>query len=399
MNESEVKVIEAILHNNSKYDELGLRVDDFTDRDNRKVYEAISKLIESGVTADQDSVHSAGIEYGTIFKYEPFFSANADFYARKVKDATKMRGFKRLGLMIQDGVRTQDPEQLAETIEKEFYKVSERVSTTLPGVADALFEAMDELEKLHRDGSTELPTGFGDLDKMISGFPKSSLVVIAARTSIGKTAFAINIATNMAWKGHPVCFFSCEMPRTAIVRRMISSIGMVDHSVLTSFISKDDMTRISDANSKIHELPMYIDDTPNIHYTNLVAKCRMAKRLGCKCIFIDYLTLVGYGDAKTPRWERVGELVKNLKHLSRLADIPIVVMSQLNRNAEGTQPSLAELRQSGEIEEHADMIIFLHRERGNPSTECIVAKNRSGPTGKVELYFDDRHTRFTGVEQ
>jgi len=208
----------------------------------------------------------------------------------------------------------------------------------------------------------------------------------------------LNMAANMANRKIGLAFFSAEMSETQIMMRMIASGAKLNHQkVRTALLVDADFAAMSSASSNIFEWDMWIDDTPNIKFAELRNKCRLLKTRGVKIVFIDYLTLVQHGDIRTPRYERVGELVREMKAMARELSIPVIVLSQLNRQAEGQEPSLAELRQSGEVEEHADMIMLMHRKRDTPEdneTTLYVAKHRNGPTGKVMLYFEGDYTRF-----
>jgi replicative DNA helicase len=243
-------------------------------------------------------------------------------------------------------------------------------------------------------------SGFYDLDNTLSGFQNGDLIVIAARTSIGKTAFALNIAEYISLNNVKCVFFSCEMAPKQICKRLLSSLAKIPHRAMVTGNLGDGSTfaKMEEAYDKLWSSQFYADFTPLIPFHELKSKCRIAVRNGCKIVFVDYLTLIKYGDNKMPRWERTGELVKELKTMAIQLNIPVIVLSQLNRQAEGQKPTLAELRQSGEIEEHSDIIIFLHRDRGESETEMIIAKHRNGGTGSFPLFFNEQQVRFeTGV--
>ena len=398
--EAEKKAIEAILHDNTLLDELVLYDDDFEDRTNRLVFTAVSDLINSGVKADIMSVYSSGkVDASVMTGYEPFTGANARYYADMLKEKTKRRKIALLTKRVIDLLKTKnESNEIIGEIEAEIYRIQERKDNEVRHVKEFMFPAISEIEDAYQNGTriSGVLSLYNDLDNVLLGFHGGDIIVLAARTSIGKTAFALNMAENIAVNGDTVIFFSCEMSGNQIVKRMMSSLGGIDHKRLVNgnLGDKKVFDSMMSASSRIMESKLYIDDTPNISFAELRAKSRIMKRKGAKIIFIDYLTLIKYGNVKTPRFERVGELVREIKALARELDVPIIVLSQLNRDAEESRPTLAGLRQSGEIEEHADVILFLHRERGEALTDLIVAKHRNGMTGDVPLYFDEGTVRF-----
>ncbi len=399
MSEIEVKAIEAILHNNSLLDELGLLPHDFTDRDNRAVFCALSELINDGVHGDVMSLYNSGkVDASLATRYEPITGANGKYYADLIKESTKLRQIDTLQMMVGDlREAKKDSNEIIGEIEKELYKIQERKDNEVRHVKEYLHPAVTEIEAAFNNGGriTGIETGYSDLDNYTNGFHGGEIIILAARTSIGKTAFAINMATNMGIAGINVVFFSCEMSGTQLAKRMLSSVGNISHkSCVNGNVTEADFTRMSDAGGKLYNSALYLDDTPNISFHELRSKARIMKRKGMSVMFIDYLTLVRYGSTRTPRAERVGQLVKEIKELSRQLDVPIIVLSQLNREAEGQKPTLAELRQSGELEEDADIVLFLHRKRGDSDTELIIAKHRNGATGECALDFNEQTVTF-----
>jgi len=400
MSDVERMAIGSILTRNTLYDELGLLPGDFQEVDNRKMYTAIAALIESGVQVDLTTLYASGrVDATLVSKYEDVPSGNGKYYADMLKETTKKRQLVTLTKQITDLLKTKkDANEIISEIETEVYKIQERKDNEVRHINAYLSATINEIEEAYNTKGrlTGVLSGFKDLDEILSGFQNGDLIVLAARTSIGKTAFALNIAENIAVGGTKCVFFSCEMSPNQICKRLVSSLGGVDHKRLVNgnLETKVDFDKMNNASNKIHDSQFYADFTPLIPFQELKAKSRIAVRNGCKIIFIDYITLIKYGDHKTPKWERTGDLIKELKSMARELDVPVVVLSQLNRQAEGQKPTLAELRQSGEIEEHADIIIFLHRERGESQTDMIIAKHRNGATGIKPLYFDDTCVRF-----
>ena len=358
----------------------------------------ISKLIEQGLDVSVVTLFDVeGINGSLLASYEPFTAANAEFYADEIKEATKLRQLGRVSMMIRDLVKDKNTsDEIITEVDQALFSISERKSNDVKLVKEYVMTAMEELEEAYHNKTAlnGIPTGY-DIDSKLNGLENGELVVIAARTSIGKTALALNMAEKMALDDYVVGFFSCEMAASYMVKRLLASMGKVNHQAMrTALLTHADFSKLGDAAGKIYDTRFYLDDTPNIHYEELHAKARMMKRRGVQIVFVDYLTLVQYGEQKAPAHERVGELTVKLKSMARELEIPVVVLSQLNRQAEGREPSLAELRQSGAIEEHADTIMFLHRERDSCDTKLTIAKHRNGPTGSTELYFNEKYTRF-----
>ena len=263
-------------------------------------------------------------------------------------------------------------------------------------IKDVLPEVVSRLEEDFKYGGKlrGVSSGYTDIDVLTNGFQGGDLIVIGARPSIGKTALALSMATKVALqKNVMVGFFSCEMASVQLVNRLISGESRVN--LRYSKKSKEGyFDKIVNAADKLYSAAILIDDTANIGLTKLKNKARKMKRLGIKLIFVDYLTLIQHGNQRLQSYEKIGEISKSLKQLARELNISIVVMSQVNRNAEGRMPTLAHLRLSGAIEEDADIIMFLHRKRDGYETELNIAKNRNGPTDTIKLIFLPEYIRF-----
>lgn len=405
VSEAELMVIGAILARNTLYDDLGLLPSDFQNVDNRRMYTAIAALIEAGAIADITSLYASGkISENIVAQYDNIPIGSGKHFADLLKEATKQRQITTLTKQILDLQKQKlHSTDILTDIEAEIYKIQERKDNEVKHIKSYLHEAVSEIEDAYkRKGRLEgVMTGFVDLDNTLCGLQNGDLIIIAARTSIGKTAFALNIAEHVSARVNCL-FFSCEMSPNQVCKRLLSSLGKIEHKRLINGNLETEHTfrAMDDAAQKIYTSYLYTDFTPLIPFQELKSKTRIAVRNGCKVVFVDYLTLIKYGDNKTPRWERTGDLIKELKTMARQLDIPVVVLSQLNRQAEGQTPTLAELRQSGEIEEHSDVILFLHRERGGSDTDLIIAKHRNGGTGTYPLYFDEKQVRFeTGVKR
>jgi len=268
---------------------------------------------------------------------------------------------------------------------------------------------------------TGIPTGFDKLNEMTSGFQPSDFVIIGARPSIGKTALALNMAAHIAFKHHiPAAFFSLEMSDIALAQRLISSEARVDGKKLRSgYLNSDDFRSILDVVGKMNEAPFYIVDMPNMKILDLRSQARKLRaQEKVEIIFVDYLGLISHENNSLPRYEQISEISRSLKSLARELKIPVVVLCQLNREMErtgqGQPPTLANLRDSGSIEQDADLVLFLHKrpqkvkkegeeedksfQEGYP-TELIIAKQRNGPVGVIELVLRSKFALFTPLEK
>jgi len=266
---------------------------------------------------------------------------------------------------------------------------------------------------------TGIPSGFAALDEMTSGFQKEEFIIIGARPSVGKTALALNMASNIAFhQKKPSAFFSLEMSEIALVNRLISSEAMVQAQKLRSgFLSTSDFNKIVNTMSVIYEAPFYIVDIPNMNLLNLRSQARKLRaQQQVEIIFVDYLGLIGHEVKGLPRFEQISEISRSLKSLARELKIPIVVLCQLNRDAQFETPTLANLRDSGSIEQDADLVLFLNRpqpkknkndkeenkEAGpveNIPTDLIVAKQRNGPTGVIKLELVAKYAKFAPLSK
>jgi len=280
---------------------------------------------------------------------------------------------------------------------------------------DILVDTFAEIEKLYnqKEPITGIPTGFVDLDYKTAGLHKSDLVLIAARPAMGKSAFALNIASHAAIHAKvPVVIFNLEMSKSQLVNRILCSEAMVDsNKIRTGKIEEDDWIKLATALGPLSEAPIYIDDTPGITVTEIRAKCRklkLEKNIGL--VVIDYLQLIqGTGKRNSSREQEISEISRSLKILAKELDVPVIALSQLSRAAEQRtdhRPMLSDLRESGAIEQDADIVMFLYRDDYyNPDSEkkniaeVIMAKHRAGSTGTVELLWLGNYTKFANIEK
>jgi len=294
--------------------------------------------------------------------------------------------------------------------QKIFNITQKKVTGSATPIKDLLtlaFEAIDAREGHHVTG---LPTGFAELDDLTCGLQNGEMIIMAGRPSMGKTSFAMNIAEHIAADNDiPVAIFSLEMSKQQLVERMLCSRGMIDSQLVRrGMLSDTQYQELVHTAGEMSDKPIYVDDTPGITPLELRGKARRLKsQYGISCIIVDYLQLMTMGGRVESRQQEVSEMSRYLKALAREIEVPVIVLSQLNRAAENREdhrPRMSDLRESGSIEQDADVIMLLHREdyyhRGeqdwdnNNLAEIIIAKQRNGPTGVVELNFDGQYTRF-----
>ncbi len=405
-----------------------LRPDRFYSLQNQKVFTAILSLFNKGqrgdiltiieelrATGDLDS--SGGASYITSLTDTVPTSANVEYYAKIVLDQAVRRDLLKLSanLVMQSHDETVNSRAVLEEAQKEIFNLTDSNSShtikTTPELINRAIEMIDNLYK-NKTAITGVETGFSELDRMTSGFQPSELVILGARPSIGKTAMALSMAQNIAiTKKIPTAFFSLEMSDMQLIQRLLVQEARIRSEYLrTGRLTLDDFQKLQNAAGRIYEAPLYIVDTPNMKLLDLRALARRIKaQHNIQIIFIDYITLITSENSAIPRHEQIAEISRSLKSLARELQIPVVVLSQVRRDSEGKQPTLADLRESGSIEQDADVVMFLHRERTSSSaedqknltieTQLILAKQRNGPTGIIDLVFIPQYTKFENAAQ
>jgi replicative DNA helicase len=307
-------------------------------------------------------------------------------------------------------------QELLEKAEAELFSVSDQsLKQDLVSLESILTESFDRLEELHRNKGAirGVRTGYRDLDNMTAGLQRSDLIILAARPAMGKTTLVTNLAYNVATIAkQPVLFFSLEMSKEQLVDRMLADASGVDSwNIRTGNLSDDDFSKLSEAMGEMAEAPIYIDDTPGLSVLEMRTKARrQAHEAPLGLIIVDYLQLMqASGRSDGNRVQEVSEISRGLKLIARELNVPVIALSQLSRSVESRSPQipqLADLRESGSIEQDADIVMFIYREAYyNPETErenitdLIIAKHRNGPTGKVELYFHPERLRFMSLDK
>jgi replicative DNA helicase len=347
-------------------------------------------------------------------------AANAAEYARLVREKATLRELIRAAgeILVDAHQSRQDPVLTLGEAEARIFAIAQRrEARAASALRDILQETIRTLDRNAGKHVTGVPTGFDELDEMLSGLQRGEMVILAARPSMGKTAFALNITENMASSSGGVAFFSLEMGRQQLVQRILCAKGNVDGQKLRkNMLSRDEWQRIMGACDSLNEVPIFIDDTPGLTLLQMRSKARrMKEKHGIEAIVIDYLQLMSSGTRVESRQVEVSEISRGVKAMARELDVPVVCLSQLNRQAEGREghrPRMSDLRESGSIEQDADVVMMLHREayyhkqdpnweEANPNraniAEVIVAKQRNGPTGTVELLWDSRTTAFRNL--
>ena len=344
-------------------------------------------------------------------------AANVDYYAQIIEEKSMMRRLIRTATQIvSEGYTAEDDiGALLSDAERRILEISNRRSSSgFIAIKDVLMEVFEKVENLHNNqGNTSgIPSGFVDLDKMTSGFQRSDLIIVAARPSVGKTAFALNIAQNVGVRAkETVAIFSLEMSAAQLVQRMICAESNVDAGRLrTGTLIDDDWEKLTMSIASLSEANIFIDDTPGITVADIRAKCRrLKKEHGLGMILIDYLQLIaGRGKAGENRQQEVSEISRTLKMIARELDVPLIALSQLSRGVEQRQdkrPMMSDLRESGSIEQDADIVAFLYRDdyydkesESKNLIEIIIAKQRNGPTGTVTLAFRKEYNKFLDVD-
>jgi len=349
--------------------------------------------------------------------------AHAVYYARIVRDKATLRQLiHATATIMRDAYEeAEEPERLLSRAEEQVFAIRDRRSNDqIFPMHDVLVEAFAQIDRRLTEGSPGgLPTGFRDLDDLTGGLHESELIILAARPSMGKTALATNIAEHVTLDRGVACLFvSLEMARRELAQRMLCSLGKIDGKKFRSgFISSADRDKLVSASNRLAQAPLYIDDTPSRTVSEIAACARRLRRkVGLGLVIIDYLQLIEPDNPQDPRQEQVARVTRRLKAMARELQIPVLCLAQLNRQVEqgreGHRPRLSHLRESGAIEQDADVVMFVHREeyychsreeaeeKGVAGiAEIIVAKQRNGPTGEVKLAWLQKYTRFENLRQ
>ncbi|MFC2329597.1 MAG: replicative DNA helicase [Treponema sp.] len=397
-----------------------LKADRFYSFQNQMIFEAMVSLFKQNVHGDTLTIineltklgkieQAGGTAYIASLTDTVPTAANVSYYVGIVLDAAVRRDLIRMSseLRASSFDETRSSRTLLEDAEKSIFTLSDHnESTQIYEMKDVVSSTIELIDRRYKNNSelTGVPSGIARLDTMTSGFQKSEFIVIGARPSIGKTAFALSMMQTIAVEKHIPCgFFSLEMSYQSIGQRLLAQVSRLpSYKLRSGQLSMADFQKLQDAAGMCYNAPLYIVDTPNMQLIDLRAMARRMKvNQGVQVIFIDYIGLITTENPAAPVYESVSEISKSLKALARELDIPIVALSQVARDAEGQEPNLAQLRGSGSIEQDADVVLFLHRDRKimedkEPvqDAKCIVAKQRNGATGDVMMKFFPTFTKF-----
>lgn len=399
-----------------------LRAEHFYSQQNQVIFRAMMKLFSKGETCDTLSLveelsktgqleNAGGATYIASLTDVVPTAANIEYYAKIVFERATRRSLINVSHEIKKSAfdETRDSKLILEEAEKKIFELADNEQTTaVHSMGDIVPLTVDMIEKNYKNKTTftGIPSGFSKLDTMTSGFQKAELVIIGARPSMGKTALALNMMEHIAvTKRIPCGFFSLEMSHVQIGQRLLSQNARIAGTKLrTGMLRLEDFQKINDAAGRCYDAPLYIVDTPNMQLIDLRAMARrMRTNQKVEIIFIDYIGLISTENAAAPVYEQVSEISKSLKALARELNIPVVALCQVSRDAEGNEPSLNQLRGSGSIEQDADVVMFIHRDRKKQEdgeaepvqdAKIIVAKQRNGPIGDVPLLFLNSITRF-----
>lgn len=395
-----------------------LKSDRFYSIQNQTIYSALLKLYTNNITGDTISLineltkeekleMAGGASYIASLTDTVPSAANIDYYAGMVVDRAVRRDLIKVSseLRASSYELNKDSNVILDSAEQKIFSLAEGNETAdIHAAKDIMIKEIEIIDARFKSKSdfTGIPSGFAKLDTYTFGFQNSELIIIGARPSIGKTALALSMMQNIAVDKRISCgFFSLEMPYESIGMRLLSQEARVPMSKIRSGMLKiDDVKRIQDAASRWFEAPLYTVDTPNMRLLELRAMARrMVKNHSVKIIFIDYIGLITTENPNAPVYEQISEVSKSLKALARELEIPIVALCQVARDAEGQEPNLAQLRGSGSIEQDADVVMFIHRDRLKDEqviqdAKIVLAKQRNGATGDIEIAYLPTITRF-----
>ncbi|MCX7817436.1 MAG: replicative DNA helicase [Syntrophales bacterium] len=428
--EAEQSVLGSILLDNKALYTVQeiLTAKDFYRESHRKIFTAIQDLTErnepvdlitlSNLLKDRNELDAVGgISYlSTLVDAVPS-AANVDHYAKIVKEKAILRKLIDTATEILEKTYNADGdiEEVLDEAEHAIFEISEhKVRSSFTSLREIIKHSFITIENLskRRELVTGIPTGFEKIDELTAGLQKSDLIIIAGRPSMGKTAFALNIAQYVAIeKGIPVAIFSLEMAKEQIAMRLLASTAKVDsHRLRKGFLGETDWPKLATAAGLLADAPIFIDDTPAITVLEMKAKARRLKaEQGLGLIILDYLQLMRSTGYKESREQEISEISRSLKALAKELNVPVIALSQLNRKVEdrtNRRPQMADLRESGAIEQDADVIAFIYRDEvynrseDNPEkgiAEVIIAKQRNGPTGTIKLAFLEKFTSFENL--
>ena len=404
-----------------------LKPEDFYREDNKEIYAAMLDIYNVGREIDMITVSEQLKLRGTLERVGGTqnlatlidnvpTTSNIERYVEIVEQKSTSRSLIKVtnDIMKVSYAQTEDLDAIIEQAEKGIFDLAQnRNSKSYAGMKEILVTTLDNIEKMYenKEKLSGIESGFYDLDDKISGLNDSDLIIVAARPAMGKSAFVLNIASYVAMHDHiPVMIFNLEMSKEQLVKRMLSSESGIDSMKLNNAdLEQEDWIKMADASNRLADAPIYIDDSSVLSPSEIRAKCRKAKiEKNIGLIIIDYLQLMESKSSNGSRQQEVSEISRGLKILAKELNVPVIALSQLSRSTESRadhRPMLSDLRESGSIEQDADIVMFLHREdyydKENEKkgiAEVIIAKNRHGETGTIELGWLGQYTRFANID-
>ena len=403
-----------------------LKPEDFYREDNKEIYAAMMDIYSVGREIDMITVTEQLKLRGTLERVGGTqnlatlidnvpTTSNIERYVEIVEQKSTSRNLIKVtsDIMKISYAQTEELDTIIEQAEKGIFDLAQnRNSKSYSGMKEILVTTLDSIEKMYenKEKLSGIESGFIDLDEKISGLNKSDLIIVAARPAMGKSAFVLNIASYVAMHDKvPVMIFNLEMSKEQLVKRMLSSESEIDSMRLNNAnLEQEDWIKMADASNRLADVPIYIDDTPVLTPSEIRAKCRKAKlEKNIGLIIIDYLQLMESKTVNGSRQQEISEISRGLKILAKELDVPVIALSQLSRATESRadhRPMLSDLRESGSIEQDADIVMFLHREdyydkdtEKKNIAEVIIAKNRHGETGTIELAWLGKYTKFADL--
>lgn len=425
--EAEQYVLGSVIFDNECISDLleSLKIDDFYLEPHKKIFEAVISLSNAGKPVDLITLKSelesvfdsvGGIEYLTQISLMVSTTANLKHHIKIIKDKAILRRLIKAATDINDMAHSNEQEisTVINSAESKMFDVLQtRVTSDLSPIKEVLKTNLEKIEELikNKNRITGVPTGFTDLDQRMSGLQPSDLILIAARPAMGKTSFALNIAANAAIRHNvPVAIFSLEMSKEQLANRILCSESYISSEKMrVGDLGPEEMPKLAQTVEMLSKAPIYIDDTPGITMSEIRSKCRRLKLKGqLGLVVVDYLQLM-LGSGRESRQQDVADNSRMMKILAKELEVPVITLSQLSRAPEQRsdhRPMLSDLRESGSIEQDADIVMFLYRDEVyNPETdkknvaECIISKFRSGSTGTVELGWRGEYTKFMNLDK
>ncbi|MGE0810206.1 MAG: replicative DNA helicase [Immundisolibacter sp.] len=431
--EAEQSVLGGLLLESTAWDLVSDRLieDDFYRQDHRLIYQAIRRVYEQGRPCDLITVaedleqtgeldRAGGMAYLGLIASGVVSATNVGAYADIVRERAIARHLIGVGSNIADSgfhPAGRSVAELLDAAESQVFEIAERgarARSGFAGIRELMPKVLERLDALYRSGTalTGVSSGFSDLDRMTAGLHAAEMIIVAGRPSMGKTSFAMNMVESVAIRARqPVAVFSMEMPAEQLALRMLSSLGRVDaHRVRTGQLHDEDWPRITSAMHLLQESSIFIDDTPALSPLEVRARARRLKRQhGLGLVVVDYLQLMQSPGARENRALEISEISRSLKALAKELSVPVIALSQLNRSLESRpnkRPVMSDLRESGAIEQDADVILFIYRDEvynedspDKGKAEIIIAKQRNGPIGHLYLAFLGAYTRFEDLAQ